>query len=849
MPIQLETSPPANTNLLTNVFPGYGTSEGPWPGSVVPTWDQIVYTGSPLFSSGYRYGSDNFGNTLILNTDKYYRFSVWVRRNTDVNSDSVFSMFAFTQNSYTVRNLIPVYNATEQGAGGYFGSVYLNNLIKDKWYLIVGHIYQYRPFTTSFGSNKSSDIDSGIYTTTGKVSELLRSLDQGRGTSGLLHPTDRYAYDMRFFSSLTTSVGITFGRILYANGNYPCNISTYDPRVEVVDGTELPLSRRLAGPIDQAVYVNKDYNLLTPNKWDIAKQVIGVMVPSPVSSSGFRTIEATTTEDTLEHGKDPWGNSTTIWVTKPNVTKQHDGGWQTVPKPIDNTKLYRFSVWVKKTRVTDPYAGEVHGQFYFGMFGNNYGPVKSLSSGATIANPYFSAVGTVEKLERDTWYLVVGHIYPHTWSGTSKHPDSGWYSITKGKVYNNINDTATPSIENDAKWMPDSSEAMHLVYHYAEPASGNTLNFYDPRIEVCDGSQPSIQELLTKPTGNYVGYDYKKVVDDKNLLPPPIQYTPARNIDIKIANGVSGSITGTASGSFLAGKYGSKIVAPDPLGKDSLVYVGVQFCTVIPVDITKPYRLSFWLRKDPTDPFNRNIGAQVTIFLSLNGSIVTGPTQVATLSSSAAMHYGTITDATAGVWYYVVGHVFPYNSIARTQQHPDTGLYNYKASNRFLKLRTNIDSSTTSTTDLIWPDYTTSTQLTATIIIYGGDAASNVTQIWGTRFEQYDINSPPVFQLTTLPPSTKLEQGLVIYDVNGTLRYTSEDVTWNQVDFFRLEANSTVTKTYSVLQGKSVQVSQVMIDRPPADRRATAYTYTRPDETTITFSGGNVAVYLLVLMK
>ena len=56
-----------------------------------------------------------------------------------------------------------------------------------------------------------------------------------------------------------------------------------------------------------------------------------------------------TNENERVNGTDPWGNSTIVWEARPSGDNQADGGWNTNWYSIDRTKLYRFSVWVKRT--------------------------------------------------------------------------------------------------------------------------------------------------------------------------------------------------------------------------------------------------------------------------------------------------------------------------------------------------------------------------------------------------------------------------------------------------------------------------------------------------------------------
>lgn len=90
--------------------------------------------------------------------------------------------------------------------------------------------------------------------------------------------------------------------------------------------------------------------------------------------------------------------------------------------------------------------------------------------------------------------------------------------------------------------------------------------------------------------------------------------------------------------------------------------------------------------------------------------------------------------------------------------------------------------------------------------------------------------------------------GLQVTSESGQVTYDSSMVTWNQVDFFLVPANTSIGYTYEVLAGKEVQVMLIFVDAPPADRKAIAPTVTI-GATTVNLSGGTVAVYAIVLMR
>ena len=55
-----------------------------------------------------------------------------------------------------------------------------------------------------------------------------------------------------------------------------------------------------------------------------------------------------TSENIREWDTDPFGNQSIIWKGIPQ-TASSSGGWLSDTFPIDHTKTYRFTVWMKKT--------------------------------------------------------------------------------------------------------------------------------------------------------------------------------------------------------------------------------------------------------------------------------------------------------------------------------------------------------------------------------------------------------------------------------------------------------------------------------------------------------------------
>ena len=126
--------------------------------------------------------------------------------------------------------------------------------------------------------------------------------------------------------------------------------------------------------------------------------------------------------------------------------------------------------------------------------GGTYG-IDRLDGGGVEGNPYWQCVN-ISAYEKDVWYLLVGHCYPAGTTGISGnvHPDSGRYTTSgRNGTINYCN------IGGDVRWLADSTVGLHRVYHYYCPDNTSHLQWFDPRFEVCDGTQPTIQDLLTAP--------------------------------------------------------------------------------------------------------------------------------------------------------------------------------------------------------------------------------------------------------------------------------------------------------------------------------------------------------------
>lgn len=178
----------------------------------------------------------------------------------------------------------------------------------------------------------------------------------------------------------------------------------------------------------------------------------------------------------------PYGELGTVWdVSNQDITTGADGGWNTTLFDIDNTKTYRFSVWMRRKNIGN-------GAAYLGPRGydassSNIG-VLVRSSGAVNTNPYFH--GANWAYTANDWFLFVGHIWP-VGSGTgAAHVDSAVYNTKGIKVSNNI----------DFVWQALNTKVQHRAYLFDSTDPTTNQQFYDPRVDIISGTQPTISELI-----------------------------------------------------------------------------------------------------------------------------------------------------------------------------------------------------------------------------------------------------------------------------------------------------------------------------------------------------------------
>jgi len=185
----------------------------------------------------------------------------------------------------------------------------------------------------------------------------------------------------------------------------------------------------------------------------------------------------------------PFGNVDVIWDTPSNdADSGGDGGWNIIYEPIDPTKMYRFTTWMKRRVIGN-------GSSYLGTYGfenNTNVGVLYRSSGVNKTNPYFKSTGWWGSA--NTWYLVIGHVWPYGSGTGANHQDTGVW---------NLNGTLASSCADFVWKTLATNRTSHRSYLFYSTDTTTSQQWYQPRIDLCDGTEPTLQELLND-VGNKV---------------------------------------------------------------------------------------------------------------------------------------------------------------------------------------------------------------------------------------------------------------------------------------------------------------------------------------------------------
>ena len=233
-----------------------------------------------------------------------------------------------------------------------------------------------------------------------------------------------------------------------------------------------------------------DNNLLDASTW--VSDTSGNQPGFPVNGSE--------SENYIISGTDPFGSTANLWEARPDGNDGPDGGWNSDSFPIDHTKMYRFSTWVNRIVLG------TNGRFYLGLRGLNSSDtnigVLNRSNGSNDTNPYFeisSDPPNSNELPVNEWVLVVSYVWPSGSGAGNIYPDTGTYTTTGIKLPGRVN--------NNYIWNSTNTRALHRTYLFYTEETSPRQRWAYPRVDVMDGTEPSINDLINNRVNSLYLYD------------------------------------------------------------------------------------------------------------------------------------------------------------------------------------------------------------------------------------------------------------------------------------------------------------------------------------------------------
>jgi len=242
----------------------------------------------------------------------------------------------------------------------------------------------------------------------------------------------------------------------------------------------------------ETVYFGR-LQLLPYNGGDIDGRAFrtGVNYPSWAAVAG--SIQA----NSIEKEVNPWGYYDNIWrgenhsTIATSASFNSNAGFNTQLFSVDTSKKYRYSVWINRKVLGD-------GDVYFGPSNGSY---LSRKSGFSQTNPYFTVKNSVSDAytgKQNTWVLAVGHIHPFGSATGADESTSGYYTVSGGgSTYAPIS-TGNDDNYHDFIWSQSGIVPTGLrVFLYGSSIPGSEVLFYRPRIDVVDGNEPDVTDLVS----------------------------------------------------------------------------------------------------------------------------------------------------------------------------------------------------------------------------------------------------------------------------------------------------------------------------------------------------------------
>ncbi len=314
---------------------------------------------------------------------------------------------------------------------------------------------------------------------------------------------------------------------------------------------------------------------------------------------------------------DPWGRSTIVWNTISTGGENAAGGWSYAQEAIDITKTYRYSVWFHRTVLGTT------GRFFFGM--NGYGStngVLRVSDDFLDENTYFWASLATPTTDDtpDEWVLAVGHVFPSDYTDTSNHVDTGRYTLDGTQDTTN----GHANYNKDWKWHSSTTTARQRVWMYYTVDTSVRQRFCYPRVDIVDGSEPTIAGLLS---GNYYDPYYDNNVSHigKDKLIVSSNFSEVGPADSLLHYWpMNGNLLNYGSSEAILTNNGAAVTGAGPRDKSYYTFVSTDYMDCPWGAGVSPYplTLSVWCTGTTTGDvvIGANVGSNLRLYIGITSN-------------------------------------------------------------------------------------------------------------------------------------------------------------------------------------------------------------------------------------
>lgn len=306
----------------------------------------------------------------------------------------------------------------------------------------------------------------------------------------------------------------------------------------------------------------------------------------------------------------PDGSQVKTWrgYALDNTAGEYSGGILESPRvPIDTTKKYRYSVWVMKVG-TDSNTGNAH----LGCATDSSVNYLVADGGGAHTNPYV-CIFNRNQMTYGKWYLLVGYIFPAGYTGAPTLEGGAFLGETGASV---------TSYKLDLRWSGTQTSNFMRVFDYGAATNNASMLIFAPRIDICDGSEPSVAELLAM--GSVSGRNKITSSNTLSYLSGGAITQPARtnNADTYLYNSSAiASTTGYRSGSNIT-----------TISSSSRIFASTTGRVLVTLNTTSSRYLTCWLKLQLVDTSSGTVVDETGLIGSSSLAVVDN-----TLSNSWAL--------------------------------------------------------------------------------------------------------------------------------------------------------------------------------------------------------------------